>query len=133
MTALTEALGQLLLDAVDGGDAGGNARVSLTGQGDQLGPSVGRVRTANDIVELLELVDQLAHRLRRHVRPAGELGEPGPVGVDLGKDGGVGRLLWEAGAHHAVDDAEAQQAVRAAEQADGVDGLRRLWHIVRVA
>jgi hypothetical protein len=43
----------------------------------------------------------------------------------------VGRFLWEAGADHTVDDPEPQQAVGAAEQGDGVDGLRGLWHIVQ--
>ena len=43
----------------------------------------------------------------------------------------MGRLLGEAGAHHAVNDPKSQQAVRAAEQGDGVDGLRGLCHIIQ--
>ncbi len=126
VSAFTEAFSQLLLDTVDGGDAGGNARLSLLGQGDQLGPPICRVRAADDVAELLELINQFAHRLRRHVRPPGQLGQPRTLGRDLRKDRGVGRLLGKAGAHHAVDDAKSQQAVRAAEQGNGVDGLRGL-------
>ena len=51
VSAFTEAFSQLLLDTVDGGDAGGNARLSLLGQGDQLGPPICRVRAADDVAE----------------------------------------------------------------------------------
>ena len=131
VAAFTEAVGQLLLDTVDGGDAGGNARLPPLGQDDQLGPPVCRVRAANDIVELLELVNQFTHRLRRHLRPLGQLGQPRTFGGDLRKDSGVGGPLGKAGAHHAIDDPKSQQAVGAAEQGNGVDGLRGLCHIVQ--
>ena len=47
-----------------------------------------------------------------------------PSRRDLGEDGGVLGLLRIAGADHAVDDLEAQQAVGLAQHRDGVQVIR---------
>ena len=129
VASFAKAVDQLLFDAIDRGDTGGHARLPLLRQDDQFCPPVRRIGASDDVFELLELVDQLAHRLRRHVRAPRQVGEPGSAGVDLRKDGRVGGPLGETGAHHAVNDLESQQAVCAAEQRNGVDGLWGLCHI----
>jgi hypothetical protein len=76
MSPLAESLGDLVLEVFDDGPTGFDAGFALSGQHDELGAPVTRVGLSYDVTQGLELVDELAHSLRAHVRAAGELGEP---------------------------------------------------------
>jgi len=131
VAALAEQVGQALLDVIDGGGAGGDAGVPLLGQCDQFGPPVGRVGAADEVAHSFELVDELAHRLRGHVRALGQVGEPRTVRRDLPEYRGVGRLLRESGPDYAVDYLEPEEAVGAAQEGNGIDAFWSLWHIAQ--
>jgi hypothetical protein len=89
MSLLAESPGDLVLEVLHGGPTGFDAGFALPGQDNELGASVTRVGSSYDVAQGLELVDELAHGLRAHVRAAGEFGEPRAGRVDLREDGRV--------------------------------------------
>jgi hypothetical protein len=72
MSLLAESPGDLGLEVLDGRQTGFDAGFALPCRHDQLGASVTRVGSSYDVAQRLELVDELAHSLRAHVRAAGE-------------------------------------------------------------
>jgi hypothetical protein len=52
---------------------------------------VGRVGPSLEVAASFQMIDQIAHRLIRHLGPLGQLGQARPVGLDVLEDGGVGR------------------------------------------
>ena len=111
MFPLPKSLGDLVLEVFDGGPTGFDAGFALPAQDNELGAPVTRVGLSYDVTQRLELVDELAHGLRAHVRTAGEFGEPRAGRVDLREHGRVRGLLGESRADDAVNDAEAERAV----------------------
>jgi hypothetical protein len=93
MSPLAESLGDLGLEVFDGGPTGFDEGFALPGQHDELGAPVMRVGLSYDVAQGLELVDELAHGLRAHVRAVGELREPRAGRVDLREHGRVRGLL----------------------------------------
>ena len=93
MSPLAESPGDLFLEVLDGGPSGFDAGYDLPGQHDVLGTPVTRVGSSYHVAHRLELVDELAHGLRAHVRATGELGEPRAGRVDLREHGRVRWLL----------------------------------------
>ena len=72
MSPLAESLGDLVLEVFDGGATGFDTGLALAGQDNQLGAPVTRVGLSYEVAQRLELVDELAHGLRAHVRATGE-------------------------------------------------------------
>ena len=120
MAALAQSRRDLVLESVDCGDAGRDGLLPTVGEHDELGPAIGRIGPTLHIAQVLEFVHEFAHGLRGDVGHAGQIGEPAAVGLDLREDGGVRRLLREAGPDHPFDDLEAEQAVRLTQHRDRI-------------
>ena len=86
-----EALGPAGLDVVNEPEAHALGVHTLLGEANQLGAAVLGVWDALDVAELDQVVHDLAHRLLRHVRVGGELGQAHAVVADEAKDAAVGR------------------------------------------
>src|SRR4051794_3136243 len=62
MRRTAQDAGDLRLEGTDRGATGIRAPMPFVRQGDELGPSIGRIGRAFDVAEALELVDELPHR-----------------------------------------------------------------------
>jgi hypothetical protein len=107
----TEQVTEAALDAGDRLERRPKAAVSLLGQHDQLGPTVAGRRHPPHVPMPFEVVDQLTHGLGSHVRPEREVGQPGPVDVDVSEDGRVGGPLRIPGRDDAGDVATSTLAM----------------------
>src|SRR5205823_2036164 len=110
---------QAVFDATDGVEGGLQAPVADLRGHDELRSTVAGVGDAADVAESLQVIDQLAHRLRGHVGSVGQLGQPRAVEVDVGKDPGVSGPQGIPGGDDPCDDLVAQPGPGPAEHVGG--------------
>lgn len=104
-------------------DLVGNARglVPFGGEMDALCPAIEGVGAPLYIVQLFELVDQCADRLRGEPRALGDIGKPEPIlDLELFQDVAVGRAcVPRPGGGDSPEDGGSERVVGATQQAHG--------------
>jgi hypothetical protein len=114
----------LLLDRGDDAERLADLGPAPISEEDQAGAPVGRVGATLHIPVLLEVVDEVAHRLLGHLRPLGKLGEARALRLDVLEDRGVGGAnVVEAGLDEALGDSLHDLLERTAKQDPNVGTL----------